>query len=250
MITIARIAATVAALGWISSTGAEAPKAPVGPSANSPAAQRAPFTATDWIVEQMPGGKVTIDAGKLIIEDAEGCTVWWRTMLRAPVRISYDATVISAGGTHDRVSDLNCFWMAKDATGAAPYASAQRHGRFADYDSLETYYVGYGGNSNTTTRFRRYGAGKRPLRPEDDLRQRQFLLEPNRKYHIELVAADGEAEFYRDGEKVFSFPDPQPLTFGWFGLRTVHSHIVVENFKVAMEPRRLPDAKSIREPTP
>ena len=35
--------------------------------------------------------------------------------------------------------------------------------RSATYDTLRTYYVGYGGNANTTTRFRRYdGTGARP----------------------------------------------------------------------------------------
>jgi len=187
----------------------------------------------NWAVEQMPGGTVKVDDGRLVIEDVEGCTVWWRAELRAPVRISYDATVISRSGPHDRVSDLNCFWMAQEPSApGAPFAAAERTGRFSDYDSLLTYYVGYGGNTNTTTRFRRYDRGQRPLLPEHDLRERHFLLEPNRRYHLELIAADGKAEFYRDGEKIFSFVDPHPLTHGWFALRTVHSHIVIENFRI------------------
>ena len=62
-----------------------------------------------WVIEQMPGGQVTVQAGALVIADAGGCTVWWREKLTAPVVISYEATVVSAGGPHDRVSDLNCF---------------------------------------------------------------------------------------------------------------------------------------------
>jgi hypothetical protein len=187
----------------------------------------------NWAVEQMPGGTVTMNDGRLVIDDAEGCTVWWQQELFAPVRIRYDATMVSAGGPHDRVSDLNCFWMAQDPdTAAAPFAAHRRHGKFSEYDSLHTYYVGYGGNTNSTTRFRRYDAGNRPLLAEHDLRDRRFLLEPNHAYHIELVAADGRAEYYRDGEKIFSFTDPHPLTHGWFGFRTVQSHIVIENFRV------------------
>jgi hypothetical protein len=186
-----------------------------------------------WVVEQRPGGTVAWKSNRLEIADQDGCTVWWRQELTAPVRISYDATVVSAGDPHDRVSDLNCFWMAQEpGSSEAPYASYARHGKFAEYDSLLTYYVGYGGNTNSTTRFRRYDRGTRPLLPEHDRRERRFLLEPNHRYHIELVAANGRAEFYRDGEKLFSFNDPQPLTHGWFAFRTVHSHLVIENFRV------------------
>ena len=43
--------------------------------------------------------------------------------------------------------------------------------RFAAYNDLKTYYVGLGGNRNTTTRFRRYigDPETRPLLPEHDL---------------------------------------------------------------------------------
>ncbi len=187
----------------------------------------------NWVVEQMPGGTFTTAHDKIVIEDADGCTLWWRSELTAPVRISYDATMISAGGRHDRVSDLNCFWMAQEpGSRAAPFVAKPRHGKFTDYDSLFTYYVGYGGNTNSTTRFRRYDSGSKPLLPQYDLRDRAHLLEPNHRYHIELIAANGRAEFYRDGEKVFSFTDPHPLTRGWFGFRTVHSRMVIENFRI------------------
>jgi hypothetical protein len=69
----------------------------------------------NWNVEQVPGGSVRVqEDGALVIEDAVGCTVWWRDELRAPVEISYDVTVVSRGGPHDRVSDVDCFWMASD----------------------------------------------------------------------------------------------------------------------------------------
>jgi hypothetical protein len=185
-----------------------------------------------WAVEQMPGGTVTVRNGALVIEDAGGCSVWLREKLTAPVEITYDVTVVARGGPHDRVSDVNCFWMANDPQhpGARP---AGRSGKFSDYDSLLTYYVGMGGNTNTTTRFRRYdGTVARPLLPEHDLREKKFLLEPNRTYRIRLVARDGVAEYWRDGEKLFSFRDPAPLTSGWFALRTVQSHLEIRNFRV------------------
>lgn len=185
-----------------------------------------------WYVEQMPGGTVTSRDGALVIEDAAGCTVWYRERLEAPVEISYDVVVVSRGVPRDRVSDLNCFWMAMDPKSPDTLPSG-RSGRFADYDSLLTYYVGYGGNNNTTTRFRRYdGTAERPLRPEHDLRERRYLLEPNQTYRIRLVARDGQAEYWRDGERIFFHRDPQPLTRGWFAFRTVRSHLEIRNFQV------------------
>lgn len=189
----------------------------------------------DWAAEQMPGGTIAVAGGALVVEDVAGSTIWWREKLTAPVEISYEVTVVVAGGPRDRLSDLNCFWMAQDPrSSAAPFAAGHaRTGKFSDYDSLLTYYVGYGGNNNSTTRFRRYdGTAARPLLPEHDLSERRFLLEPNRTYKIRLVARDGVAEFYRDGEKVFAFRDPAPLQSGWFALRTVRSHLVVRNLVI------------------
>lgn len=208
------------------------------PAAIRAAAPAAKADLALWAVEQAPGGKVFIRDGALVIQDAGGCTVWWREPLQQPVEISYEATLVSRGGPFDRVSDLNCFWMAQDpkTPGVRP---AGRSGAFRDYDSLFTYYVGYGGNNNSTTRFRRYdGTAARPLLPEHDLADRRFLLEANRVFRIRLVARDGVAEYWRDGEKLFSYRDAAPLSRGWFAIRTVKSHLEIRNFQV----RPLPPA--------
>ena len=70
--------------------------------------------------------------------------------------IQYEATVVSAGGPNDRVSDLNSFWMATDPRTPEDLFAHDRSGKFAEYNLLDMYYVGLGGNGNTTTRFRRY----------------------------------------------------------------------------------------------
>jgi hypothetical protein len=162
----------------------------------------AAFAVNDdqWVVEQQPGGTVTIRDDTLVIDDAGGCTVWYKPKLTAPVVIRYEARVLSSG----RVSDLNCFWMASDPRREDLLAAGHgRDGKFATYDPLRTYYVGYGANDNTTTRFRRYdGSGARPLL------------------------------FSRDGEVIFDVRDPAPLREGWFGFRTVHSKIEIRNFSV------------------
>lgn len=185
-----------------------------------------------WVVEQQPGGTVTAADGRLVIADTAGCTVWFRERLSAPVTITYTARVSSAS----RVSDLNCFWMASDP--ARPdnlfAAGHARDGRFAGYDTLRTYYVGYGGNTNSTTRFRRYdGTGAKPLLPAHDLAAPEFLLQPDHDYRITLsVTADGRVRFSRDGAVVFDWQDPEPLQCGWFGFRTVHSRIEISDFQV------------------
>lgn len=213
--------------GWVCALGLVAATPPVpSPTASLGA----------WVVEQMPGGHVRAENGALLIADAGGCTVWYREPLTAPVEVSFDVVFTPQGGPNDRVSDLNCFWMAIDPK-TPDTRPAGRSGKFADYDSLLTYYVGYGANNNTTTRFRRYdGTPARPLLPEHDLRDARFMLEPQRTYRIRLVARDGVAEFWRDGEKIFSFRDPAPLLQGWFAFRTVKSRWEVRNFAVQHGP--------------
>lgn len=186
---------------------------------------------SDWVVEQQPGGEVTLEDGALVIRDKKGCTVWFRHELEAPVRISYSVTVVS----DERVSDMNCFWMASDPDHEDDLF-AEGHGRegaFAQYDDLQTYYVGYGGNYNSTTRFRRYkGGGEKPLLPGFDLSEEKYLLKPDHEYKIELVADGEKAQYFRDGELVFEYEDSEPLTSGWFGFRTVWSHLEIRDFKV------------------
>ena len=116
------------------------------------------FNPDDWAVEQAPGGSVEFRGNRLIIRDVAGCTVWLKQKLTAPVAIRFTATMVGGDRPSDRISDLNCFWMANDSRGAGPpyLAPLARSGKFAEYDSLLTYYVGYAANNNTTTRFRRY----------------------------------------------------------------------------------------------
>ena len=185
-----------------------------------------------WVVEQQPGGTVEATDGALTITDRGGCTVWWRERLQAPLVIRYTATMKGDA----RVSDLNCFWMAVDPQRPDDlFAPGHgRDGRFGTYDSLATYYVGCGGNGNTTTRFRRYdGHGARPLLPQHDLKEPAALLEAERTYRVEItVDADGRTTWARDGVVWFTYVDPEPLRSGWFGFRTVDSRIEIRDFAV------------------
>ena len=191
-----------------------------------------------WRAELQAGGRVDFaEPGKLEVDVPEGATVWFEPVLEAPVLIRYDATVVDAGGANDRVSDLNCFWMATDPRVGEDggFFDAPRTGAFSTYHAMRCYYVGLGGNDNTTTRFRRYIGDPqvRPLVPEHDLGEDPAdLITPNQTTTIGLVVYDGLVQFWRDGRPLFSLTDPEPYTRGRFGLRTVKNHLSIENFRV------------------
>jgi hypothetical protein len=187
-----------------------------------------------WATELEKGGTVTARNGSMEIDVPGGCTVWFKSPVNGPVLIEYEATVIKAGGPNDRVSDLNCFWMARDARSPADLFATPRSGAFADYDQLKCYYVGLGGNSNTTTRFRRYigEKGNRPILPEHDLTAKEDLLMPNVAQQIQLVAFDRTIAYYRDGHRLFTYDDPAPYTSGWFAFRTTWNHMTIRHFRV------------------
>lgn len=187
-----------------------------------------------WAPELEQGGDVQTRDGKLVIDTPAGCTLWFKQLIEGPVLIRYDAAVISANGQNDRVSDLNCFWMARDSRAPDDILSFHRNGKFSEYNPLRTYYAGLGGNENTTTRFRRYigDAEQRPLLPEHDLRDRKHLLAPNISQTLRLIACGPLIQFYRDSERLFELQDPDPYKSGWFAFRTVKSHLEIKNFRV------------------
>lgn len=189
---------------------------------------------SQWVVEQVEGGTTKVHGGQLEINDAKGCTVWFKEKLGGPIMIEYDAVMVKRGGEYDRVSDLNCFWMAVDPKNPEDlFADKGRGGVFPNYHPLRLYYMGYGANKNTTTRFRRYpGGGERPVLPEHDLRDKKYTHVPNKVLKVKIIA-DGETiQYWRDGEKVIDFEDKNPFTEGWFGFRTVRNHMRIDNFRV------------------
>jgi hypothetical protein len=187
-----------------------------------------------WRTELAEGGTVEARDGVLEIDVPGGCSVWLAQPLEGAVLIAYEATAVSVGGPNDRVSDLNCFWMADDARSPGDLFGTKRTGVFGDYDQLRCYYVGYGGNANTTSRFRRYigERGNRPLLPEHDLAGAENLLVPNAAQRIQLVAAGGAIAFYHNGRRLFAYDDPAPYTRGGFAFRTVKSHLRIRDFHV------------------
>jgi len=186
-----------------------------------------------WRAELEAGGRVEARDGRLEIDVPGGCTVWFVRRFDGPLLITYEATAVARDGPHDRVSDLNCFWMATDARSPDDLFATTRRGKFSDYDRLRCYYVGLGGNANTTTRFRRYVGqqGNRPILPDHDLSAPEFLLRANAGQTIGLIAAGPTVEYFRDGRRLFAYEDPAPYAQGWFAFRTVASHFLLRHFR-------------------
>jgi hypothetical protein len=189
---------------------------------------------TQWHLETERPGRISAQQGVLDIEVPAGATLWFDHELHSPLAIAFEASAVAAGGRYDRVSDLNCFWMARNRDGVTPVYSQQRSGRFEDYNDLLAYYVGLGGNSNTTTRFRRYigDSTRRPLLPQHDLSAPDVLLVPNRRQRITLIANGSDIQYWRDDRLLFRYSDPSPYTNGWFALRTTQSHLRIERFRI------------------
>jgi len=184
----------------------------------------------NWLVEtpESAHSTVAIADSSLIIDVADGCTVWFHKRLSGNILIEYNRKVIMNDGPNDRLSDLNQFWMANDPKQENLFT---RGGVFAEYHALRLYYAGIGGNYNSTTRFRKYqGDGERTLLI--DLQDKEHLLEPNKTYLIQLVVYNGTSKVLVDGLEYFSFTDDEPLTEGYFGFRTVKSRQQIDDFKV------------------
>lgn len=189
-----------------------------------------------WTSELQDGGSVTAADGVLDIDVPAGATVWFDRRLSGPYEIEYTATAVSAGGANDRVSDLNNFWNATDVRSPGDIFGTGRGGALAEYDHLTTYYVGYGANSNTTSRLRRYvgEAGNRPLL----LDYTAPLLTANEPNRVRIVSDGPTVQWWNNGSLVFDYQDPEPYTSGHFAFRTVTSHFRISDFTVWRPPTR------------
>ncbi len=192
---------------------------------------------TNWFCElkKAPNNSIFVENGHLTIDVADGATVWFKKKLGKKWAIEFDRTVPMQGGKNDRLSDFNLFWQATDPLSIKAHSDSKklfgRNPDFANYDSLSLYYMGFGGNTNTTTRFRKYqGTGKKTVLKEyTDV---EHLLEANKTYHCLLVMKDDSFFFYANNVLFFSFKDVKSLKKGWFGFRTTQSRQFIDNVKV------------------
>ncbi|QYX75989.1 DUF6250 domain-containing protein [Streptomyces akebiae] len=226
------------AFGALAAGAALAAVAPAGTASAHTSRGRGRLIAADdfrhglgrWAVELERGGTVTASRGVLEVDVPAGATLWFKRRLRGPYAVEYTATPVSAGGVNDRVSDLNNFWNAVDVRSPDDLFATPRGGALAEYDHLKTYYVGYGANTNTTTRLRRYvgEAGVRPLIYD----YTEPLLVANEPHRVRIVSDGSRVRWWNNGRLVFDYRDPEPYTSGHFAFRTTWSHFRIEDFRV------------------
>ncbi|MBD8489784.1 methyltransferase [Echinicola sp. CAU 1574] len=189
-----------------------------------------PLDTKIWKIEMdsLPNSSVSSFDGKLVLDTKGGVTVWLDRKLAGDIEIHYKRQVVMADGPNDRLSDLNQFWMATDPKDSNLFT---RSGKFEEYDSLRMYYVGFGGNYNGTTRFRKYqGNGEKTLL--FDLEDEAYLLQPNHWYDISIKVENGTITYWVDGEKFFEYKDEAPLTTGYFGFRSTWSHDEIDSLRI------------------
>lgn len=196
----------------------------------------------DWRAEDASGKmQISVSGDTLDIISPDGVTLWYLPRLTGNYEISYKACMVMNGADTDRLSDLNCFWGANDP--ASPddlFANAEwRNGIFPRYKSLTLFYVGYGGNHNTTTRFRKY-YGQGAEVPDETARpviaeytDAEHLLKPNRWYSVRIVVKDGMTAYYVDDECLFSRKVEAGEADGNFALRLLQNHVLIASFKVS-----------------
>jgi hypothetical protein len=181
-------------------------------------------------IEPKPNSIVYAKHGKLVLDTQGGVTVWLKQPLHGNLQIEYTRKIPVAGNPNDRLSDLNQFWMASEPAGDGT-TLAPRNGKLEGYDNLRLYYVGMGGNTNSTTRFRKYpGNGERTLIQEYN--DAVHLLQSNKEYQIKTIVQDGTTSFWVDGKCFFTYKDPAPLQTGYFGIRSTKSRQEIANFRV------------------
>lgn len=195
-----------------------------------------PIHKERWKVETEPGGYVTWSGDSVAdIHAPKGLTLWNTTLLRGNITIEYEARIVGDG----RISDLNCFWMASDPEADDVFANAKKRGGvFTNTYTMQLYYMGYGGNHNSTTRFRRYNGDKRGVadarfRPAilREYTDTAHLLKGDHWYKIKIEVCDGRTLFSIDGECIVDYVDPLPLTEGYFGFRTTLAHAQMRNWR-------------------
>ncbi len=185
-----------------------------------------PSYAAGWTIEaEDPASTVTWKGGTATIHAPKGLTLWYDQRMDGNVVIEYEARITSA-----RTSDLNCFWMAD--------RRVKTSGRFVDYYAMQMYYMGYGGNYNSTTRFRRYTGDARGIDSAEyrppvlrEYTDAQHLLKKGHWYKIRLEQIDGHVRYIIDGQCLVDYVDVSPLRSGYFGFRTTLATAQMRNFR-------------------
>lgn len=212
-------------------------------AAEAPSALNAREFNKYWRIESEGPYKLSFKGDTAEITAPKGLSLWRKEKMSGQTTIEYDAQVVTEA-PGDRLSDLNCFWMASDPKAADVWQHLkQRGGTFVNCYALQLYYMGYGGNHNSTTRFRRYTGDERgitdaAMRPAiiKEYTDSAHLLKPGKWYHIKITTDGLRTQYFIDGKRLVDFRDPQPLTEGWFAFRTTLSRTRITNFSYTCRP--------------
>ena len=194
-----------------------------------------------WTTEdQSAKMEISASGDTLELVIPKGLTLWYNERLTGNYEISYHISMLVNGGKYDRLSDLNCFWAANDPLHPNVIFTRKewRNGVFANYNTLNLFYVGYGGNQNTSTRFRRYkgefyGIDTEKIKPIlKEYSDPSHLLVANQWYHITIRVERDKTTFFVNDEALFSAPLMPKQGDGHFALRLLENHIRFTNFQV------------------
>ncbi|WP_455586174.1 DUF6250 domain-containing protein [Bacteroides sp.] len=194
-----------------------------------------------WVAEDESAAmQLSLISDTLDIVAPAGLTLWYNEFLTGNYEINYRIAMLMQSGEYDRLSDLNCFWAASDPLYPDNIfaRSAWRNGVFKNYNTLNLFYVGYGGNDNTTTRFRRYyaeyyGVDEDRVKPLiAEYTDRSHLLMPDKWYHIVIRVERGVTTYSVDGEELFRASLHPGEGDGYFGLRLLQNHVRMTGFQV------------------
>ena len=185
--------------------------------------------------------EITCIGDTMDIVSPDGLSLWYKERLTGNYEITYRVQVVVENGSYDRLSDLNCFWGADDPRHPDDFfaRSAWRNGEFKNYNTLDLYYVGYGGNDNGTTRFREYhgeyyGVDDAKIKPIlKEYTDAAHLLKPNHWYEVKIRVENGATTYAMDGEELFSLPVADGKGDGYFALRLWQNHVRFADFQVA-----------------
>jgi len=196
----------------------------------------------NWTVENVsPKLQINNNGDTLEIINPDGLTLWYNKPIKGNYEISYRVKMIMKGGVYDRLSDLNCFWGAKDTHNPDNLfaRSKWRHGVFTNYNTLTLFYVGFGGNNNKTTRYRKYhgryyGIDETKIRPLlQELSDTDHLLKPNVWYEIKIKVKGRNTTYSVNGEQFFKDKIKKGEGDGYFGLRLLKNHVLFTDFKIS-----------------
>lgn len=187
-----------------------------------------------WMVEsEAPDYRLSFSGDTCELVAPKGLTLWRKQAVKQGMAVEYDVLV-----TDDRLSDMNLFWMASDPAATSVFKNMnQRQGVFKNCYQLQMYYLGYGGNYNSTTRFRRYMGGGEVPPVWKEYTDGAHLLRSGHWYHWRVESTrEGRTRIFVDGEQLVDYLDPTPLTRGWFGFRTTLSRVRLTNFRIETLP--------------